>query len=178
MIWSKLADTGNRKLKGAALQNCWFTTNPSDSSTEKKASKGWWTRLDEIWNSRVINAWLPRAESPLWATSCWGKETGKNGGWSWRDERGLLWACLEAQHPARCPSPTRGAVCLLPAFGAPSPVGAVLSQGFCLSLFMFLSMSLTVREPYQNKVSLKSGAEIIVSLLGQSCLNQAGNEER
>lgn len=85
---------------------------------------------------------------------------------------------LEAQHPVSCPSPTRGAVCLLPAFGAPSAMGAVLSQGFCLSLFMFLSMSPTVREPYQNEVSLKSGAEIIISLLGQSCLNQAGNEER
>ena len=36
----------------------------------------------------------------------------------------------------------------------------------------------TVREPYQNEVSLKSGAEIIVYLLGQSCLNQAGNRKR
>lgn len=35
----------------------------------------------------------------------------------------------------------------------------------------------TVREPYQNEVSLKSGAEIIVYLLGQSCLNQAGNRK-
>lgn len=78
---------------------------------------------------------------------------------------------------APAPPGVRSAV--LPAFqGSPLHGSCPVSGLLPLSVHVSEHKSLTVREPYQNEVSLKSGAEIIVSLLGQSCLNQAGKRKQ
>ena len=76
------------------------------------------------------------------------------------------------------PAPPGVRTAVLPAFQGSQLHGSCPVSGLLpLSVQVSEQKSPTVREPYQNEVSLKSGAEIIVSLLGQACLKQAGKRK-
>ena len=77
------------------------------------------------------------------------------------------------------PAPPGVRTAVLPAFQGSQLHGSCPVSGLLpLSVHVSEHKAPTVQEPYLNEMSLKSGAEIIVSLLGQACLKQAGKRKR
>ena len=77
------------------------------------------------------------------------------------------------------PAPPGVRTAVLPAFQGSQLHGSCPVSGLLpLSVHVSEHKAPTVQEPYLNEMFLKSGAEIIVSLLGQACLKQAGKRKR